>query len=272
VQQRSDPEHLSRVIAGNNILNALLMVLSAITAIVLLGAGVSIAELFLVVALFNAAVAVYIYTLVPEFLMRFLVWILIHTVYHVRKRGLEHIPDEGPAVLVCNHVSYVDAMIIAGCIRRPVRFVMYHRIYNLPLIRFVSRTARAIPIAGAHENRELMQRAFDEVDAALRQGDIVCIFPEGQLTGDGTMGNFKSGVERILQRTPVPVISMCLYGLWGSAFSRHKGFILWRIINGIRSRIDLTVSSAQSPDQVTAKSLQQRVAGLCAASARERGY
>ena len=163
-------------------------------------------------------------------------------------------------------------MIIAGCIRRPVRFVMYYRIYNLPLIKFVSRTARAIPIAGAHENRSLMKRAFDEVDAALNEGDIVCIFPEGRLTSDGAMGNFKSGVERILQRTPVPVISMCLYGLWGSAFSRHRGFILWRIINGIRSRIDLTISSAQSPKQVTAKSLQQRVAELCAASARERGY
>jgi 1-acyl-sn-glycerol-3-phosphate acyltransferase len=272
VQQRSDPEHLSRVIAGNNILNALLMVFSAIMAIVLLGAGVTIAQLFLVVAILNAVVAIYIYTLVPEFLMRFLVWILIHTVYHVRKRGLEYIPDEGPAVLVCNHVSYVDAMIIAGCIRRPVRFVMYHRIYNLPLIRFVSRTARAIPIAGAHENRELMERAFDEVDAALRDGDIVCIFPEGKLTGDGAMGNFKSGVERIIQSTPVPVIPMCLYGLWGSAFSRHKGFILWRIINGIRSRIDLTLSTAQGPEQATALSLQNRVAELCAASARERGY
>ena len=272
VQQRSAPEHLSRVIAGNNILNALLMVLSAIMAIVLLGAGVSIAHLFLVVAVLNAAVAVYIYSLVPEFLMRFLVWILIHSVYHVRKKGLENIPDEGPAVLVCNHVSYVDAMIIAGCVRRPVRFVMYYKIYNLPLLKFISRTARAIPIAGAFENKELMEKAFDEVDRALQDGDIVCVFPEGKLTADGVMNNFKSGVERILERTPVPVISMCLYGLWGSAFSRHKGFILWRIINGIRSRIDLTVSKPEQPQDITAHSLQARVADMCAASARERGY
>jgi 1-acyl-sn-glycerol-3-phosphate acyltransferase len=272
VQQRSNPEHLSRVIAGNNILNALLMVLSAIMAIVLLGAGVSIAHLFLVVAVLNAAVAVYIYTLVPEFLMRFLVWMLIHSVYHVRKKGLENIPDQGPAVLVCNHVSYVDAMIIAGCVRRPVRFVMYYRIYNLPLLKFISRTARAIPIAGAFENKELMEKAFDEVDRALRDGDIICVFPEGRLTADGVMNNFKSGVERILERTPVPVISMCLYGLWGSAFSRHKGFILWRIINGIRSRIDLTVSKPEQAQDITAHSLQARVADMCAASARERGY
>ena len=272
VQQRSDPQHLSRVIAGNNILNALLMVLSAIMAIVLLGSGVSIAQLFLIVAFLNAAVAVYIYTLVPEVLMRFLVWILIHSVYHVRKQGLEHIPEEGPAVLVCNHVSYVDAMIIGGCIRRPVRFVMYHKIYNLPLLNFVSRTARAIPIAGGFEDRALMEKAFDEVEKALKDGDIVCIFPEGKLTADGTMNNFKSGVERILERTPVPVVSMCLYGLWGSAFSRHKGFILWRIINGFRSRIDLSISPPQAPDTVTAARLQDRVTELCAASARARGH
>ena len=272
VQQRSDPEHLSRVIAGNNILNALLMVLSAITAIVLLGAGVSIAELFLVVAIFNAAVAVYIYTLVPEFLMRFLVWILIHSVYHVRKQGLEHVPEEGPAVLVCNHVSYVDAMIIAGCIRRPVRFVMYHKIYKLPLLKFVSRTARAIPIAGRFEDKALMEAAFDEVDRALQEGDVVCIFPEGRLTRDGTMARFKSGVERIIERRPVPVISMCLYGLWGSAFSREKSFILWRIINGIRSRIDLTIAPPQDPATVTAETLQAQVADLCTVSAQRRGY
>ncbi len=272
VQQRSDPEHLSRVIAGNNIINALLMVLSAVMAIVLLGAGVTIAQLFLIVALLNAAVAVYIYTLVPEFLMRFLVWILIHSVYHVRKQGLEHVPDTGPAVLVCNHVSYVDAMIIAGCIRRPVRFVMYHKIYNLPLLKFVSRTARAIPIAGRFEDKARMEKAFDEVDRALQDGDIVCIFPEGRLTPDGVMGHFRSGVERILERRPVPVIAMCLYGLWGSAFSRDKTFILWRIINGIRSRVDLTISPPMAPETATAPVLQDRVAGLCAASAKERGY
>ncbi|MGD8582511.1 MAG: MFS transporter [Gammaproteobacteria bacterium] len=272
VQQRSDPEHLSRVIAGNKILNALLMVFSAVMAIVLLGAGVTIAQLFLVIAILNATVAIYIYTLVPEFLMRFLTWILIHSVYHVRKKGLENIPDQGPAVLVCNHVSYVDAMIIAGCVRRPIRFVMYYRIYNLPLLHFVSRTARAIPIAGAFEDRELMEKAFDEVDRALQAGDIVCIFPEGKLTADGTMNKFRTGVERIIRRRPVPVIAMCLYGLWGSAFSRDQGFLLWRIIKGIRSRIDLSISSPQRPEGVTATKLQHEVAVMCALSARERGY
>ncbi len=272
VQQRSDPAHLSRVIAGNNILNALLMVLSAVMAIVMLGSGVTIAQLFLVVAILNAAVAVYIYTLVPEFLMRFMVWILIHSVYHVRKRGLENIPDEGAAVLVCNHVSFVDAMIIAGCIRRPVRFVMYYKIYNLPVLNFVFRTAGAIPIAGKHEDPELMEQAFDQVDDLLSAGELVCIFPEGRLTTDGTMRTFRPGIERILERTPCPVIPMCLYGLWGSAFSRHRGFILWRIINGIRSRIDFTIAAMKPPESVTAQTLQHEVQEMYAVSAKARGY
>jgi len=263
VQQRSEPEHLSRVIAGNNILNALLMVMSAVMAIVLLNAGVSIAQLFFVVAILNAAVGLYIFSIVPEFLMRFLVWMLIHSVYHVRKRGLEHVPDEGPALLVCNHVSYVDAMIIAGCIRRPVRFVMYYKIYRLPVLNFVFRTARTIPIAGRHEDPALMEQAFADIDQALADGDVVCLFPEGKLTRNGSMNTFRPGVERIIAGKPVPVIPMCLQGLWGSAFSRHTGNILRRILKGIRSRIDFSVGQALAPERITAAVLQQQVAELC---------
>lgn len=260
VQQRSEQSHLSRIVAGNNILNALFMVMSAAMAIVLLKIGMTIAELLFLVAILNVVVGAYIFTVVPEFFMRFLVWLLIHSVYRVSKRGLNNIPEEGPAVLVCNHVSYVDALIIAGCIRRPVRFVMYYKIYNLPVLNFIFRTAGAISIAGQKENPELMEAAFDKIEAALKQGDLVCIFPEGKLTHNGEMNTFRPGVERIIKTTPVPVIAMALKGLWGSAFSRHKSFILRRIIKGIRSRIELVVSSSLAPDAVTAARLQQRVA------------
>lgn len=262
VQQRSEQAHLSRVIAGNNILNALLMVLSSVMAIVLLGSGVSIAQLFLLVAALNAAVGLYIYTQAPEFLMRFLVWMLIHSVYHVKKQGLENIPEEGPAVLVCNHVSYVDALIIAGCIRRPIRFVMHYKIHDLPVLNFVFRTAGAIPIAGKYEDQELMEKAFDDIDRALRDGDLVCIFPEGKLTSNGDMNTFRPGVEQIIRTTPVPVIAMALKGLWGSAFSRHRSFILTRIIKGIRSKIDLVIAPSITPESVTAPCLQESVANL----------
>ena len=262
VQQRSDPEHLSRVIAGNNIINSLLMVLSAVVAITVLSLGYSISQLFLLVAILNALVAIYIYSLVPEFFMRFIVWILIHSIYRVRAKGLDNIPEQGPAVLVCNHVSYVDALIIAGCIRRPVRFVMYYKLYNLPLLHFVFKTAKTISIAGKHEDPSLLEKAFDDIDEALADGDLVCIFPEGRLTSNGEMRTFRDGVERIIKRRAVPVIPMALKGLWGSAFSRHQSNILYRLFKGIKSCIGLAIGDELDPQQVSVKKLQVEVQGL----------
>ena len=262
VQQRSLPSHRSRVIAGNNILNALFMVVSAVMAILLLNAGLSIPQLFLVMALLNALVAIYIYSLVPEFLMRFIVWILIHTVYRVQKEGLEQIPDEEPAVLVCNHVSFIDALVIAGCCRRPVRFVMHHRIFRIPVLSFVFRTAGAIPIAPAKEDPKMLEQAYERIAKALRAGEVVCIFPEGQITGDGEINSFRSGIERIIQRNPVPVIPMALRGLWGSFFSRRGGPAMRHWPRQFWSRIGLAVGTPSPPERVSANALQAVVAEL----------
>ncbi len=262
VQQRSEPHHLSRIIAGNNILNALLMVLSAIFSIVLLGSGVSIAALFFIVAVLNAAVAIYIYTLVPEFFMRFMVWVLIHSIYHVKTRGLEKIPDKGAYILVCNHVSYVDAMIIAGCIKRPVRFVMQYKLYKLPILNFIFRTAKAIPIAGKYKDKALLNKAFDEIDAALSQGDLVCIFPEGRLTRNGEMIKFRDGVERVLQRRRIGVIPLALQGLWGSIFSQYSGNFFYRLSKGFKSTVGLVVSDVIAAENTSAEKLQSEVQRL----------
>ncbi len=262
VQQRSDGKYLSRIIAGNNIINALLMVLSAIFAMLVLSSGFSISELFLMVAILNAVVAVYIYTLVPEFFMRFLVWLLIHSVYHVKTNGLEKIPEKSAAVLVCNHVSFVDAIIIAGCVRRPVRFVMHHKIFAMPVLNFIFRTAKAIPIAGKFENEVLLKKAFDDIDAALVNGDLVCVFPEGKLTNDGDMNSFKTGIEEIINRRAVPVIPMALQGLWGSVFSRYQSNIFKRLFKGIKSSIGLVVGEVVSAQDVSAMLLEQKVKRL----------
>ena len=168
----------------------------------MLAAGLSIPELFLVTALMNAAVALFIYGLVPEFLMRFLAWLLIHTFYRVDKRGLEHIPDEGPCIVVCNHVSYVDAVVIAACVRRPIRFVMDHRIFRVPLLSFIFRTMRTIPIAPAKEDAAMKERAFAEAAEALRGGEVVGIFPEGVLTDTGELNAFRPGVQQMIATTP----------------------------------------------------------------------
>jgi 1-acyl-sn-glycerol-3-phosphate acyltransferase len=220
IQERSDPAYRSRIIAANNILNALFMVVASLMAAALLHEGLSLPQLYLVVGLLNAAVAVYIYTLVPEFLMRFLAWLLIHTFYRVDKQGLERIPAEGACVIVCNHVSFVDAVVIAACVRRPIRFVMDHRIFAIPVLNFIFRTMRTIPIAPGREDAGMKERAFNEAAQALRDGEIVCIFPEGRITDTGELYTFRPGLQRILEQAPVPVVPMALRGLWGSFFSR----------------------------------------------------
>lgn len=263
VQQRSETSHRSRVIAANNILNALFMVCSAVVAIGLLHAGLSIPELFLVTAVMNAAVALYIFTLVPEFLMRFIVWLLIHSLYRIRKEGLEHIPESGPAVLVCNHVSFVDALVIAGCVRRPVRFVIDHRIYKVPVLNFVFRTAGAIPIAPAREDPQMLALAFDRISRYLDEGELVCIFPEGGLTANGELRTFRPGIEKIIRRNPVPVVPLALRGLWGSFFSRKGGAAMkGKLPRPLFYKIVLALGPPVPPAEVSAASLQQRVAAL----------
>ncbi|HEX7917529.1 MFS transporter [Rudaea sp.] len=263
VQSRAERSQLSRIIAGNNIINALFMVVATALSLALLNAlHFTIPQLFLVAALLNAVVAIYIYTLVPEFLLRFVDWILISLLYRIRTEGLENIPEEGSAVLVCNHVSFMDSQIVLGCIRRPVRFVMYYKIFNTPL-KPLFKAMKAIPIAGAKEDPELLQRAFEEVDKELAAGNLVCIFPEGGITRDGEIAPFRSGVERILATRPVPVVPMALRGLWGSIFSRKDSWLnRARLPRRFRARIELVAGPAVPAAQATAALLEAKVRAL----------
>jgi 1-acyl-sn-glycerol-3-phosphate acyltransferase len=263
IQIRCEPSHRARIIAANNILNALFMVVASVMTAALLHEGLSLPQLYLVLALLNAAVAVYIYTLVPEFLMRFIVWMLIHSVYRLEKAGLERIPDEGPALLVCNHVSFVDALMISAACPRPIRFVMDHNVFRWPVLAFVFRTARAIPIASAREDPAMMERAFAAVSQALKDGDLVLIFPEGRCTDDGELHRFRPGVTRILEATPVPVIPLALCGLWGSLFSRKKGTALARLSNWAPFRkVGLRVDAPVPLAAATPEALQANVLAL----------
>jgi 1-acyl-sn-glycerol-3-phosphate acyltransferase len=263
IQTRCDPQHISRTIAGMNILNSLFMVVSALLAMVLLRAGLSIPQIFLTTAVLNALVAVYIFSLVPEFLMRFLAWLLIHTIHRVRTVNAELIPKRGAAMLVCNHVSYVDAIVIMAASPRPIRFVMDHRIFKLPLLSWLFRTAKAIPIAPAKEDPWLMEKAYVDIAQALHEGDLVCIFPEGKLTRDGEINEFKGGIMKILERTPVPVLPMALRGLWGSLLTRGKGNPFQRSFKrGLFSRLELVVDAPLAAQEVTPEGLQQRVSEL----------
>ncbi len=264
VQSRTPRSELSRVIAGNNILNALFIVAAAASSIAadkLL--HWSIPQFFLAIALLNAVVAIYIFSLVPEFLMRFLSWALMKALYRLRVQGVENIPDEGAALLVCNHVSYLDALLIGGSVPRPARFVMYYRIFDTPGAGWIFRAARAIPIAGAREDPALMEKAFADVDATLAAGELVCIFPEGALTKDGEIASFKAGVERILAKRAVPVVPMALRGMWVSMWSaRSSRMRQLRMPRRFRAQIELIVGAPVAGVEATAESLETLVKGL----------
>ena len=262
IQERSEASHRSRVIAANNILNAVFMVVAALMAIGLLRAGLTVPDLFLVTGLMNAAVALFIYRLVPEFLMRFLAWLLVNLAYRVRTEGLDAVPDDGPAVVVCNHVSYVDAVVIVGCVRRPVRFVMDHRIFRLPVLSFLFRTMGAIPIAPAKEDAALKERALAQAAEVLARGEVLGIFPEGRLTPDGELQEFRPGLSDILARTPAPVVPMALRGLWGSFFSRAADGRAMRRLRGVFSRIALVGGAPIRAADATPERLRSSVATL----------
>ncbi|WP_164274659.1 MFS transporter [Stenotrophomonas sp. B1-1] len=268
IQSRTPKAQMSRVFAALNIQNSGFIVGAALISLAAREwLHWTIPQLFLALAIANAVVAIYIFTIVPEFLMRFLSWVMVRTLYRLRPHGIEaNVPDEGAALLVCNHVSYMDALILSATIPRPVRFVMYYRIFNIPVMRWIFRTAKAIPIAGAREDPALMQRAFDEVDAALAEGELVCIFPEGALTRDGEMAPFKSGVEKILERRPVPVVPMALRGMWSSMWSRRDTRLgRMRVPRRFRATVEVVASPAVDGQRTDAAALETQVRSL-------RGY
>ena len=268
IQIRSLPTHRARIIAANNILNALFMIVSSIGVGLLLKAAFTIPQVFLIVGLLNAVVAFYIFLLVPEYLLRFLAWMLTRLVYRFKVQGEEHIPTTGAAILVCNHVSFVDAVLLMAASPRPIRFIMDHRIFATPVLGTLFRLGKAIPIASQKEDPAAYERAFAEARKVLAEGELLCIFPEGGLTKDGSLGEFKGGVMKVLQTNPVPVIPMALTNLWGSYFSRvEKGTAMVKPFRrGLFSAVGLAVGAAVPATAVTPAGLRQRVEGLLAAA------
>lgn len=265
IQQRSEPQERSRVIAGNNILNALFMATGSALLALLLTSEIPVKTVFLVLAALSAGTALYIYSLVPEFLLRFAAFLLGRVMYRLEVRGHRHIPTSGPAVLVCNHVAFNDWLIIAGSVRRPVRFVMDHRTAALPVISTLLRHGKTIPIAPEHESKVIMEQAFARIAEELRAGEVVCIFPEGKITKDGELNTFKTGIERVLRESPVPVVPVALEGLWGSVFSRKGGPAFRKLPRRFRARLTLTFGAPLQPTQASAPLLQEHVRALLGA-------
>ena len=263
VQSRSAPTHRARVFAASNILGALFMIASAALSVALIQGGASIPMIFLVVGVMNAVVALYIFLLVPEFLLRFLSWILANINYRFKTRGDEQIPEHGAAILICNHVSFVDALLIMAASPRPIRFMMDHKIFKTPVMGAIFRLAQTIPVAAHKEDAEIYAQAFAEADKTLADGNLLCIFPEGAITRDGELQPFKAGIMKILAARPVPVIPMALQNMWGSFFSRIDGVAMTKPFRrGLYSSVSLIVGEPMAPKTVTPEGLQAQVAEL----------
>ncbi|MCW8200368.1 MFS transporter [Verminephrobacter aporrectodeae subsp. tuberculatae] len=272
IQMRSLPTHRARIIAANNILNALFMIASSLIAGALLGAGCTVPQIFLFTGVANALVACCIFMLVPEYLLRFVAWVLSHCVYRFRVRGEENLPTTGAAILVCNHVSYVDAVLLMAASPRPICFLMDHRIFRVPVLGALFRLAKAIPVASQKEDPVTYEAAFERAAQVLRAGDLLAIFPEGGITHDGRLQEFKGGIMKILERAradgvQAPVIPMALSNLWGSYFSRiERGRAMVRPLRrGLHSRVGLNVGRPLAPHAVWPESLRAQVAELLAA-------
>jgi 1-acyl-sn-glycerol-3-phosphate acyltransferase len=264
IQTRCEPSHRARIIAANNILNAVFLILAAgLSAMALGSLGWTIPQLFLATAIVNVLVAVYIYSLVPEFLLRFLSWALVSVVYRIRKQGTEHIPDTGAALIVSNHVSFVDALVLMAISPRPIRFVMDRRIFGTPVLSWLFRQVKAIPIASFKDDPQLVENAFARVSEELRDGQLVCIFPEGRITDSGAILPFRPGVTRLLERDPVPVVPVALQGLWGSFFSRKGGPAMTKPLRrGVFTRIGVNVGQPLAAAAANPLLLRARVEAL----------
>lgn len=269
IQLRSPPSHRARIIAANNILNALFMIVSSLLVGVLLSAGLSIPQVFGLLALANAVVAAHIFFLVPEYLLRFVAWVVAHGVYRFRVQGEPHLPPTGAAVLVCNHVSYVDAVLLMAASPRPIRFVMDAAIFKTPVLGWLFRLAKAIPVASQKDDARAYQAAMDAAVQVLVDGDVLCIFPEGAITRDGQLQPFRGGVIKIVAAAQAlgvsaPVIPMALTQLWGSFFSRiERGGAMARPFRrGLFNSVGLVVGPPLAAADCSLEGLQWAVAQL----------
>jgi 1-acyl-sn-glycerol-3-phosphate acyltransferase len=263
IQLRAPASHRARIIAANNIMNAVFMIASSLIVGALLAFGATIPQVFGLTALANLVVALYIFLLVPEYLLRFIAFIASRCVYRFKVRGDEHIPTEGPAIIACNHVSFVDAVLLMAASPRPIRFVMDHRIFKIPVLGWLFKLGKAIPVASQKEDPAAYAAAFEAADQVLADGDLLGIFPEGAITRDGQLQPFKGGIMKILERRPVPVVPVALQNLWGSFFSRVEGAAMIKPFRrGLFSPVGLVAGSALPAAEVNPDNLRAHVGRL----------
>ncbi|RBP49600.1 MFS transporter [Arenicella xantha] len=262
MQTRSAEQQRSRTIAVNNIFNSIFMVVAGALGAVLLALDFSVLDIFKIAAILNLIVAGYIFYQIPEYFLRLLSWLLMHMVYRIDTKDLDKIPKEGPALLVCNHVSFFDPAILLGELPRPARFVMWYSFYEVPLFTYLFKGLKSIPIGNRRERPELVDEAFDRIAEELEAGKLVVIFPEGSITRDGEMSKFQPGIDQIVKRTPVPVVPLALRGMWGTWSSRKRGRALKGWPTAFMRKLTVVAGDPVPAKQATRLVLQEKVLEL----------
>jgi acyl-[acyl-carrier-protein]-phospholipid O-acyltransferase / long-chain-fatty-acid--[acyl-carrier-protein] ligase len=211
---------------------------------------------------------VYVLWLLPEWFGRLLLFFLTHTLYRVKVLGRDNFPDKTGALLVCNHMSFVDALLLIASTDRPIRFLIYKGIYDLKFVKPFARMMKAIPISSEQRPRDMIRSLRTATDA-LREDEIVCIFAEGQITRTGQMLPFRRGLERIMKGVAVPIIPVNLDGVWGSIFSFDRGRFLWKMPRRIPYPVTVSFGKPM-PSTATAVELRRAVQELQADAFQQR--
>lgn len=261
LQHKSGLANRARVIAANNIANAIFMICSAILGMLVLGIFQRpLSDFFVVLASLNMLLLIWFLRRLMRPFLRLLAALVARCHYKLHTSGLDNIPGSGAAILVSNHVSYADAIILMATVRRPIRFIMTRDIYEHSWLNWILKAAGCIPVSSPLQDRESFQASFAEAVNTLRQGELLFIFPEGRLTPDGNLQPFKRGVEKILHELEVPVIPLCISGMWGSFFSHGNGPV-FRKRPGLLCR-PIRVTAGEPMASPNAKDLEKRVSDL----------
>jgi acyl-[acyl-carrier-protein]-phospholipid O-acyltransferase / long-chain-fatty-acid--[acyl-carrier-protein] ligase len=270
IQHRPDPAKKGAVIAASNQLSFVGIGLASVLYGVLTGLlHLPVPSVFLFGGLMTLASTIYAFALMPDCVLRLIVWVLVHSIYRMRVNGRENIPSRGGALFVCNHLSLVDALLLAGSTDRHIRFLIYKGFYDRPLIRLFAKAARAIPISSEQRPRDMI-RSLRAASDAIRNGEVVCIFAEGQMTRIGQLLPFRRGFERIMKGVDAPIVPVHLDGIWGSIFSFERGRYIWKLPR--RALHPITVSyGAPMSSTSSAVEVRQAVQELQTEVWREHG-
>ncbi len=281
MQQKTDSETRGTLLANVNVLCFGAIILAGFLMLVLTGGieksashsligqvqshflDLPASAVFVGISVITVIVSAYAVMLLPEFMLRFMVIILTHTVYKIRLEGEENIPERGPALLVANHVSFVDGLLITSCSSRFVRFLMYEDYYNIPFLKPLFKWFGFIEVPPADRPKKIME-TFERTKAALREGGVVCIFPEGKLTRNGVMDEFKEGFMKMIpEELDVPVIPVRLGMLWGSIFSYFYGKIRIRMPVELPHPVSVTIGRPVHKD-ISAFQIRQIISEMAA--------